>query len=65
MNIEDHFFTRARLGRYWSEASAAACIAFFASTSKDGRYIFNPATEARFRASRPTDYTEHLLAQLP
>ena len=55
MNIEDRFFTRARLGRHWSEPAAETCLLFFPA-----HYHFDPNRERQFMATHQTDYSDHL-----
>ena len=59
MNLENTIFTRARLGRHWTEAAARDCAEFFPSP-----YRFDPAKEREFQATRRTDYNENLRGQL-
>ena len=59
LNLEDTFFTRARLGRHWTPAAARDCAAFFPTP-----YRFDAAKEREFQATRRTDYNENLHGQL-
>ena len=55
MNLEDTIFSRARLGRYWTETGAKQCVEFFPVP-----YHFDPALEREFQRKFRTDYAEHL-----
>lgn len=55
MNIEERFFTHARLGRHWNERAAQECLAFFPSP-----YHFDPDRERAFMAAHATDYNDTL-----
>lgn len=59
LNLEDTFFTRARLGRHWTPAAARDCAAFFPTP-----YRFDAALEREFQATRRTDYNDNLQGQL-
>ena len=59
MNIEDYYFSRARLGRYWTPETAVICVRYFPAP-----YRFDPQMERAFIATHQTDYNDNLRGQL-
>lgn len=59
MKIEDAIFTRARLGKHWTEARARLCLAFFGAP-----YTFSAAREREFIAGNLTSYNWNLTEKL-
>ncbi len=59
LGIEDTLFSRARLGKYWTEAQARECLAWFPTP-----YAFNAHVERKFINDHRTDYNDNLLTRL-